>query len=73
MVFLNTGVLTSEHYLQPAWLDTFQGKTTFFSLSFLFIMRRYSNFFSKIANELLLIFIILLDVYVTHNIIGRIY
>lgn len=24
MVFLNTGVLTSEHYLQPAWLDTFQ-------------------------------------------------
>ncbi|XP_036357316.1 muscle calcium channel subunit alpha-1-like isoform X3 [Octopus sinensis] len=24
MVFLNTGVLTSEHYLQPSWLDQFQ-------------------------------------------------
>ncbi|KAA3681738.1 uncharacterized protein DEA37_0011360 [Paragonimus westermani] len=25
LVFLNTGVLTSEHYRQPLWLDTFQG------------------------------------------------
>ncbi|KAF7258662.1 hypothetical protein EG68_04262 [Paragonimus skrjabini miyazakii] len=24
LVFLNTGVLTSEHYRQPPWLDTFQ-------------------------------------------------
>lgn len=29
MVFLNTGVLTSEHYLQPSWLDQFQGKLYF--------------------------------------------
>ena len=26
MVFLNTCVLTSEHYQQPLWLDEFQGK-----------------------------------------------
>lgn len=26
LVFLNTGVLTSEHYGQPPWLDDFQGK-----------------------------------------------
>lgn len=28
MVFLNTCVLTSEHYGQPDWLDEFQGKKT---------------------------------------------
>ena len=26
MVFLNTCVLTSEHYNQPSWLDKFQGQ-----------------------------------------------
>jgi len=26
LVFLNTCVLASEHYQQPDWLDTFQGK-----------------------------------------------
>lgn len=26
LVFLNTGVLATEHYHQPAWLDVFQGK-----------------------------------------------
>lgn len=26
LVFLNTGVLATEHYGQPPWLDTFQGK-----------------------------------------------
>ena len=26
MVFLNTCVLTSEHYQQPLWLDEFQGR-----------------------------------------------
>ena len=26
LVFLNTGVLATEHYKQPAWLDQFQGK-----------------------------------------------
>ena len=26
MVFLNTCVLTSEHYQQPDWLDEFQGE-----------------------------------------------
>lgn len=25
LVFLNTGVLASEHYNQPQWLDDFQG------------------------------------------------
>ena len=25
LVFLNTGVLASEHYQQPEWLDQFQG------------------------------------------------
>lgn len=25
LVFLNTGVLASEHYNQPKWLDDFQG------------------------------------------------
>lgn len=26
LVFLNTGVLATEHYKQPKWLDQFQGK-----------------------------------------------
>lgn len=26
LVFLNTGVLATEHYNQPLWLDDFQGK-----------------------------------------------
>lgn len=26
LVFLNTGVLATEHYDQPLWLDDFQGK-----------------------------------------------
>ena len=32
LVFLNTVVLTSEHYGQPEWLDEFQGQyiETFF-------------------------------------------
>ena len=25
LVFLNTGVLATEHYRQPPWLDFFQG------------------------------------------------
>lgn len=25
LVFLNTGVLATEHYQQPPWLDNFQG------------------------------------------------
>ena len=29
LVFLNTVVLTSEHYGQPEWLDEFQGQCTF--------------------------------------------
>ncbi len=29
LVFLNTGVLTSEHYGQPLWLDVFQRKHIF--------------------------------------------
>lgn len=28
LVFLNTGVLATEHYSQPLWLDDFQGKST---------------------------------------------
>lgn len=27
LVFLNTGVLATEHYQQPHWLDEFQGYT----------------------------------------------
>lgn len=27
LVFLNTGVLATEHYNQPLWLDDFQGRT----------------------------------------------
>ena len=34
LVFLNTVVLTSEHYSQPQWLDNFQGR--FWMLCFLF-------------------------------------
>lgn len=30
LVFLNTGVLATEHYRQPGWLDEFQGKLIFF-------------------------------------------
>lgn len=26
LVFLNTGILATEHYHQPKWLDDFQGK-----------------------------------------------
>ena len=26
LVFLNTGVLATEHYDQPPWLDQFQGE-----------------------------------------------
>lgn len=29
LVFLNTGVLATEHYGQPTWLDEFQGKLQF--------------------------------------------
>lgn len=31
LVFLNTGVLATEHYHQPQWLDDFQGKDLKFS------------------------------------------
>lgn len=34
LVFLNTGVLATEHYHQPQWLDQFQGMIP---LVFLFI------------------------------------
>ena len=33
MVFLNTCVLTSEHYNQPEWLDHFQGNPCFITLT----------------------------------------
>lgn len=29
LVFLNTGVLATEHYNQPLWLDDFQGRSCF--------------------------------------------
>lgn len=29
LVFLNTGVLATEHYQQPEWLDDFQGNLSF--------------------------------------------
>lgn len=29
LVFLNTGVLATEHYNQPHWLDDFQGKNKY--------------------------------------------
>lgn len=29
LVFLNTGVLATEHYNQPLWLDDFQGENTY--------------------------------------------
>lgn len=28
LVFLNTGVLATEHYMQPEWLDVFQGESS---------------------------------------------
>lgn len=41
LVFLNTGVLATEHYNQPLWLDDFQGKLcdylSQFSLMFFFV------------------------------------
>jgi voltage-dependent calcium channel L type alpha-1D len=30
LVFLNTGVLATEHYQQPPWLDDFQGFLSYF-------------------------------------------
>ena len=32
LVFLNTGVLATEHYSQPPWLDQFQGETLYWTL-----------------------------------------
>lgn len=34
LVFLNTGVLATEHYQQPEWLDFFQGLQGYFLASF---------------------------------------
>lgn len=31
LVFLNTGVLATEHYHQPRWLDEFQGKLFYYT------------------------------------------
>lgn len=36
MVSLNTGVLTSEHYRQPLWLDKFQGNLSQGCAAFVF-------------------------------------
>lgn len=33
LVFLNTGVLATEHHRQPVWLDFFQGSFFFLHLS----------------------------------------
>ena len=42
LVFLNTGVLATEHYKQPEWLDFFQGKFTnlLYQFGFLFVLFR---------------------------------
>lgn len=49
LVFLNTGVLASEHYNQPHWLDDFQGNNFSqgkFSLKyFLILFAEYTNMF----------------------------
>jgi hypothetical protein len=34
LVFLNTGVLATEHYQQPEWLDFFQGTYTLYFIPF---------------------------------------
>lgn len=34
LVFLNTGVLATEHYKQPTWLDQFQGKPLLYFIHF---------------------------------------
>lgn len=33
LVFLNTGVLASEHYNQPKWLDEFQGEVNVYIMA----------------------------------------
>lgn len=40
LVFLNTGVLTSEHYRQQEWLDSFQG----FFYSFILLLFLHPTF-----------------------------
>lgn len=40
LVFLNTGVLATEHHRQPAWLDDFQGTSSFF-IVIVFLLRGY--------------------------------
>lgn len=41
LVFLNTGVLATEHYGQPPWLDEFQGNLIILVLQ---TPKRYLNF-----------------------------
>jgi voltage-dependent calcium channel L type alpha-1D len=49
LVFLNTGVLATEHYGQSAWLDQFQGLCfsrlqSFFELSILFFFQNTQTY-----------------------------
>ncbi|XP_075219333.1 ca[2+]-channel protein alpha[[1]] subunit D isoform X3 [Lycorma delicatula] len=45
LVFLNTGVLATEHYRQPAWLDQFQEHTNMFFVA-LFTMEMLLKMYS---------------------------
>lgn len=45
LVFLNTGVLATEHYHQPAWLDDFQDQTNMFFVA-LFTMEMILKMYS---------------------------
>lgn len=49
LVFLNTGVLATEHYKQPIWLDDFQGndksKTSTITIYLFYLFSEYTNMF----------------------------
>lgn len=65
LVFLNTGVLATEHYNQPHWLDDFQGKyrryrlteiKLTFGLRLLLIINRRDAFGNGFRNASLFLF-----------------
>lgn len=49
LVFLNTGVLASEHYNQPHWLDEFQGNNRYY-LIFRAHLNNYAVFLAEYTN-----------------------
>ena len=50
LVFLNTGVLATEHYQQPDWLDQFQGMNLNFSIVSKIFIDSIFFLFSEVTN-----------------------